>query len=152
MYARGPCCVALTRALRARRAPTEWLCLAARAACVSTWLGGLLPNHSPARSHSKTITRNPNPNPSPESRRCPELNHNPNLSPNPNPNEQFKFVQQCAAHGSRDLDKSSFSPITPQGCIFTLRHMGCIEISVEKYVGSFPRNTKTTIFNFSTGV
>ena len=80
----------------------------------------LLLNHSPARSHvtllfcpsdhSKTITQNPNPNPSPESRRCPGLNHDPNPSSNPNPNEQLKFVHQFAAHWSRDLEKTVFSP------------------------------------------
>ena len=92
----------------------------------------------PARSHVtwlfwpslQTMTQNPNPHPSPESRRCPELNHNPYPSPNPNPNGKLRFVHQFAAHWARDLHKSSSSPITHQGCILTLRHVGWFEISV----------------------
>ena len=48
--------------------------------------------------------------------------------------------------------KISISPITPQGCIFTLRYVGWFGISVEKYVGSYPQTTKIMIFNFSLGV
>ena len=100
----------------------------------------------------KPWTKSGIPNPSPESRRSSRLNNNPNLSLNPNPNEQLKFVHQFAAHWSRDLEKSSFSPITPKGCVFTIRHVGFFRISVEKYVGSYPRNTEISIFTFSTGV
>ena len=43
-------------------------------------------------------------------------------------------------HWSRDLIKISFSPITPQGCIFTLRHAGWFGISV--------KNTSICIFKY----
>ena len=47
--------------------------------------------------------------------------------------------------------KSSFSPIsiTPQGCIFTLRHAGCFGISVERYVGTFRRKSEVLKFKKS---
>ena len=44
---------------------------------------------------------------------------------------------------SRDHLKSIFSPITPQGCIFTLCHAGWFGISVKKYVATFPQIFKT---------
>ena len=42
--------------------------------------------------------------------------------------------------------KSSFSPVTPQGCIFTLRHLGWFGISVKKYVGIRLRKSKIIKF------
>ena len=61
---------------------------------------------------------------------------------NPNPTEIYRFYFRLAGHWSRDHSKSSFSPVTPQGCIFTLRHGGWFGISVEKYVDSYLQISK----------
>ena len=87
-----------------------------------------------------TLISHPNPNPNPN----PYSNHIPNPNPNPNPNsnsnltEKWSFFSCLTEHWSRDHLKISFSPITPQGCIFTLRHGGDSE--------SASKNTSIPIF------
>ena len=57
----------------------------------------------------------------------------------------FKIIHSSpnlAEHWSRDHLKSSFSPITSQGCIFTLRPVGMIRNQRRKYVDSFLQTSK----------
>ena len=49
----------------------------------------------------------------------------------------MKLFFRLAENWSRDHLKGSFSTISPQGCIFTLRHTGWFGISVKKYVKTF---------------
>ena len=59
---------------------------------------------------------------------------------------------RLAENWSRDHLKSSFSPITPQGCIFTLRHAGWFGISVKntsKPIFKYPKCSNIRIFENS---
>ena len=93
----------------------------------------LLLNHSPVSGHVKSLLyscspcaliSDPNPNPNLNPNQYSESYHNPNPIPNPNPTEKLSLLSRLAEHWSRDHIKIGFSPITPQGCIFTLRRAG----------------------------
>ena len=66
------------------------------------------------------IDRHPNPNP------------DPNPNPNPNPSHRERNIRFTGL----SRDQISFLPITSQGSIFTLRHVGWFGISEQKYVDS----------------
>ena len=74
-------------------------------------------NHYP----NPNIGLHPNPNPDP----------NPNLNPNPNPSRT-----EIETFTGWARDQNSFLPITTQRSNFTLRHVGWLLISKQKYVGS----------------
>ena len=76
----------------------------------------------------------PDPNPNPNPIQYPESCPNPILIPNSNPTKKWSLFSRLAEHRSRDHTTISFSPITHQGCIFTLRHAGWFGISAKKYV------------------
>ena len=119
-------------------------------------------NHSPVSSHVfsplQPLCPISDPNPDPNPNQYPESYHNPNPItgrrlaqhfslrspgnnpiPNHNPTEQWNLFSRLAENWSRDHQKSSFSPIIPQGCIFTLRHVEWFGISVEKYFEAYPQ-------------
>ena len=62
--------------------------------------------------------------------------------PNPSPDQKIRLFSKLAKHWWRDHLKSSFLPITPEGCFYAQRHAGgnhskvvslWTAISVEKY-------------------
>ena len=59
---------------------------------------------------------------------------NPNPDPHPNPNPNTSRQERNIRLAGWSRDQISFSPITSQGSIFTLRHVGWFGISEQKYV------------------
>ena len=87
-----------------------------------------------------------NPNPSQNPHQYPKSYPTPNPFPNPNPTVKWSLFSRLAKHKSRDLLKSSFLLIAPQGCILTLRHAGWFRISVKKYVYTHLKISKILIY------
>ena len=89
---------------------------------------------------SLILHANPNPNPNQYPKSYP--NHNP--IPNPNPTEKWRLFSRLAEHWSRLTrpPKSSFSPITSRGCIFTMRHEG------QGWFGMSVKNTSAQVFKY----
>ena len=77
-----------------------------------------------------------------------DLNRESYLNPilNPDPTDKWSLFSRLAEHWSRDHLKSRFLPITPQGCIFTLRHAGWSGISVKRDVDPNIQTSKILIF------